>query len=154
MLRNTTNIPDRLVAIMLAFVLKDECFNGIEPPSCVTVKNKARGKFNGRWGWYYPSDRHTIVIVPRRISTVRNVFRKYSRRRIIIRNRSDFLVCILAHELRHHYQEIAWNNPRASWRLRRDRVAKIAREVDAEIFESQILERWHKFTCEVSLADI
>jgi hypothetical protein len=48
----------------------------------------------------------------------------------------------LAHELRHAWQYQHWNTPAMKWRLERTRVGKYAREVDAEIYQMQILRKW------------
>lgn len=147
MLRNTTDIPDKLVAFALAFVMEDEDMQGIELPSSIRLKNKMAGKVHGQWGWYYSRGREIVLIVPRVIRRPYQVARKYGRQSYVCRNRSDFLVSVLAHEMRHHYQWMTWNTPRSKWKLLSDKLGKIAREVDAELFEARTIERWHKFTC-------
>lgn len=138
MLRNTTNIPDQLVAIAAAFVMPPDC----PPVASIIVKNKARGKIGGQWGWHYPQDNQVVVIVPRRISRRYTFKLKYSKKSITFSSRAEFLVALLAHELRHAWQCQHWNTPSSKWRLERTRVGKYAREVDAEMYELQMLRRW------------
>jgi hypothetical protein len=142
MLRNTTNIPDRLVAIAAAYALAS-----LEPKpelACIRVKNKARGKVKGQWGWYYHQDREVVVIVPRKISHTYISRLKFSRKNIEFSSRGEFLVMLLAHEIRHAWQYNNWTSPSMAWRLERTRVGKYAREVDAELYELAVLERWKK----------
>lgn len=138
MLRNTTNIPDRLVAIAAAFAI---------PPGCptvsrITIKNKRHGKVMGQWGWFYPDDNHVIVIVPRKITRVHTIRLKFSKKETRISSRAEFLVRVLAHEMRHAWQYANWNTPSMKWRLERTRVGKYAREVDAELYEIDTIRRW------------
>jgi len=138
MLRNTTNIPDRLVAIAAAFAMPPDC----PPIACITVKNKRRGKIGGQWGWFYPDDNQVITIIPRRITRTHDFKLRYTKKRIRFSTRAEFLVHIMAHELRHAWQWKHWNTPAMKWRLERTRVGKYAREVDAEIYQMQILRKW------------
>ena len=143
MLKNSTNIPDQLIAIAVAFAMPPGC-DGLV--SCITVKNKRRGKIRGSWGWHYPNDNRVVIIVPRKISRTHTVRRKYSRKLIGIRSRADFLVMIMAHELRHAWQHKHWDTDQSRWKLRRDRVSKYAQEVDAEMYEAEVLARWQAMT--------
>ncbi|HEX9430580.1 MAG TPA: hypothetical protein VF944_09400 [Candidatus Bathyarchaeia archaeon] len=140
MLKNSTDIPDKLIAIAVAFGMPQGMSK--EAVQKIVVKNKRRGKTHGRWGWYYPGDQRIVVIVPRVISRPHTFPRPYSRRRIIISSRAEFLVTLLAHEMRHAWQYENWRTPNMLWRLDRSSVAKYAREVDAELWESEVLERW------------
>lgn len=104
--RNTTNIPDKLVA--LAFWHGKQGLGDIELDTLI-VKNKAKGKVNGRWGWYYHSHpkygRCVVIIVPRSIhKPVRIKRRILGNIAYYLNSRSDFLVKVMAHELRHAYQ--------------------------------------------------
>lgn len=143
MLKNSTNIPDKLVAISLAFAMPPDCSEFV---SCITVKNKRRGKFLGQWGWYYHSDQRVVIIVPRKIARPHTWTRKYSRKRVTIRSRGDFLVMIMAHELRHAWQKKHWNTPASRWKLERTRTAKYAQEVDAQMYEYEVLLKWQAMT--------
>lgn len=144
MLRNTTNIPDKLVAIAAAFALeglRDEQGN-LPPVAEIIIKNKRHGKVGGQWGWYYHGDNRVVVIVPRKISRAYTTRLKYCRKNITFSSRAEFLVMLLAHEMRHAWQYAHWNTPASKWRLERDRLGKLAREVDAEMYELATLRRW------------
>lgn len=52
----------------------------------------------------------------------------------------------MAHELRHAWQYEHWNTPGSKWRLERDKMGKYAREVDAELWELEILKKWQEQT--------
>lgn len=138
-LRNSTNIPDKLVAICVAFAMPPDCAELI---SSIVIKNKRRGKVHGRWGWYYISDGKVVIIVPRRITRPHASIRRYSRRKLIITSRADFLVAILAHEMRHAWQEKHWRTPASQWKLGKDRLGKFAREADAEHYECDTIQKW------------
>ena len=143
MLNNTTNIPDQLVAHALAFIMEDEDMRDIELPLRLTVKNKRHGKVHGQWGWYYSAERRIVLIVPRVIRKPFLVKRKYAPiASYHCFSRSDFLVGVLAHEMRHCYQFQSWNTPRSSWRLKYDELGKIARETDAQLFEGKMIRLW------------
>lgn len=149
MYRNTTDIPDQLVAVALSFIMEDEDMQGIGLPSLIQVKNKRHGKVYGQWGWYYSRGQEIVIIVPRTISHTKRIARKRARQWMYWRNRMDFLVGVLAHEMRHHYQYVKWNTPRGRWRLANDKLGKVARETDAELFEVKTLARWQKFTAQL-----
>jgi len=138
MLRNTTDIPDRLVAIAAAFAFPPDC----PPIARITIKNKRRGKVKGQWGWFYPGENHVIVIVPRKISRTYEFKLRFSRKSVRFSSRAEFLVMILAHEMRHAWQQANWTSPSMKWRLDRTRVGKYAREVDAEMYEKEMLRKW------------
>lgn len=142
MLRNTTDIPDKLIAIAMAFGMPDGLPN--DHLAAVHIKNKRHGKVGGRWGWYYPGDKAIILIVPRRIIRPHTYTKHHCKREIIIGSRVDFLVAVMAHEMRHAWQYLNWNTPASRWKLDRTRIGKYAREVDAELFEIATLDRWRK----------
>lgn len=144
MIQNSTNIPDRLVAIALAFVMNDEDMLGIEPPSFLTIKNKKVGKVHGQWGWYYSHERRIVLIVPRTIRKSFRVHRRYARGSYICTGRSDFLVGVLAHEMRHCYQFQKWDTPGSKWRLEWNKLGKLARETDAELYEIRMIRKWQE----------
>lgn len=140
MLRNTTNIPDRLVAIAAAFAMPP----GTPPVATITVKNKKRGKIKGQWGWFYPSDNEVVIIVPRNISHTYTATLKFTKKKITFSSRAEFLVMLMAHEMRHAWQYANWNTPSMKWRLERTRVGKFAREVDAEMYELTMHAKWQR----------
>lgn len=138
MLRNTTNVPDRLVAIAAAFAMPPDC----PPIACIVIKNKRRDKIGGQWGWFYPSDNQVMVIVPRRITKTHEFKLRYTKKKVRFSSRAEFLVMLMAHELRHAWQWKHWNTPAMKWRLERTRVGKYAQEVDAEMYQMAILRKW------------
>ncbi len=140
-LNNTTNIPDKLVAIMVAFAMPPDCAEFI---SCIRVKNKMRDKVRGQWGWYYPSDGTVVIIVPRVIKHQHMHTRRYSHTTIVINSRAEFLVAVLAHEMRHAWQQKNWNTELSKWKLAPGYMGKYAREFDAEMYEIQALDRWKR----------
>lgn len=140
MLRNSTNIPDKLVAAIVAFVIPPDTLDGV---SEIVVKNKQRGKIRGQWGWYFSSDKKVVIIVPRKISARYTFTKKYSKRKLSIGSRAEFLVAVLAHELRHAWQFKHWAEPSGfTWKLEYNQMGKWAREVDAEIYEADTLLKW------------
>jgi len=138
MLRNTTNLPDRLIAIAAAFAMPPDC----PPVASIVIKNKRRGKVAGQWGWYYHEDNQVVVIVPRKISHEHKLKLKFTKKQVSFSSRAEFLVSVIAHELRHVWQFQHWNTPAMKWRLERTRVGKYAREVDAEMYQTAILRKW------------
>jgi hypothetical protein len=110
-LRNTTDIPDKLIHIAVAQGIQD----GVEIDTII-VKNKRRGKVVGNWGKYYPVHskygRCITVTVPRKLVKVhiRRHFGEY-----YITSRVEFLVKVMAHELRHAYQDQVVGNLQTSY---------------------------------------
>ena len=136
LLRNTTNLSDSLIVYVTRFCLEE--LVGRPEPEIITVKNKMNGKVHGQLGWYHPRDKHVIVIVPRVVDRPVVLRRKYSRTRDILRSRADFLVSTMAHELRHHWQQLNW----VVWQL----ASRPFKEVDAISFERKVLAKWHEHT--------
>ena len=134
MLTNTTDIPDQLIFAAIKHGLPPDT----DLPAHFIIKNKKGGKVGGHWGWYYNQERRVVLIVPRVLKRPVTFPLKYSKRPIEIRSRGEFLVAVMAHELRHHYQFTHWNG----WRLQFDSLGKLAREVDAELYELRKLEEW------------
>ena len=132
-LRNTTSIPDQLIAIAVAHCIQA----GVEVNEIV-VKNKAAGKVNGQWGWYYPSDKKVVLIVPQEIKAHTHRA-KYSKLTIRINSRAEFLIAVMAHELRHAWQ---WQVDRKN--LDGSSLAKFIRERDAERYELGMLMLWQQ----------
>lgn len=141
MLRNSTNIPDQLIAIAMAHGMPPGITKGI---SSVIVKNKRHGRVHGRWGWFYPEDRSVVIIVPRVISRTHSFTRPFSRKKMTISSRAEFLIAVMAHELRHAWQADNWNTPASKWKLERTKLGKYAREVDAELWEMKALDKWRE----------
>lgn len=129
--RNLTDMPDALVTMAIAHGLQD----GVELCE-VLIKNKNAG-MSGRWGTYWSgSERKVVITLPRAMTThvVRNsrLGLKYT-----IDSRVEFLVTVMAHELRHAYQHqvYKWDMARMSKRLL---------EADAENWEYTSLMRWRE----------
>lgn len=139
MLHNTTNIPDQLIGAIIAFVMPPDTIDCV---GSITVKNKHRGKIRGHWGYYYTSDHRVVVIVPRKITMRVSFVKRYSKRRITLSSRAEFLVQTMAHELRHAWQFKHWAESDFKWKLERTPMGKFAREVDAEIYGADCLLRW------------
>jgi len=110
-------------------------------PELIQFKNKQKGIYHGQWGWYYSKDKRVVLIIPPSFNgkVIRDRLR-YSKKYIEMRNRVEFIVAIMAHELRHHWQHENWDG----WRLDRKGDGKWCREVDAEIYELQMLRKWRR----------
>lgn len=144
MLRNSTNIPDELIGFALGFVRKFDGMN-LELPRTIIVKNKARGLVRGQWGWYFPDSRinpggKIVLIVPREINGSHSGKMRYSKLAYAIRSRAEFVVAVTAHEMRHHYQHTNWTG----WRVSQTSEGRLAREVDAEVFELKVLDKFRE----------
>lgn len=137
--RNTTDIPDQLIAIAVAFSIQQ----GVEIDEIV-VKNKAEGKTHGQWGWYFSHNRKVVLIVPQVVTKLTGR-QKYTRRPYYMTSRTEFLIAIMAHELRHAYQHQILKEHMG--------VANRARhELDAERYETQKLNDWRRQYGEVAAA--
>lgn len=145
MIQNSTNIPDQLIGIAMALALKEL---EVPPPREVVVKNKKRGNIKGQWGWYFRSDQRVVLIVPRTLTLFRERM-KYTKQVLELRSRADFVVAVMSHELRHHWQTFNWNTEKSRWKLGYTPEAILAKEVDAEMFEVKMMGIWRKLTDEV-----
>jgi len=134
--QNTTNIPNRLVAIIANFVMPD----GVDVNE-ISLRNKQAGRIDGNWGKYYPMDRKVTLNIPQVINGARE-FRKYRKEWITLNSRTEFLVMVLAHELRH-----AWQYQKSGWHLSILKN-KWYKEFDAETYESEMLDKWRAFVDE------
>ena len=128
---NTTDIPIELVKCVIAFAAQD----GIMLKS-IKLRNKAEGKeCRGNWGMYY-HDRRITLTIPTKIPdcgiTTKLV---HCGKYITIRNRIEFVVAVLAHELRHAWQMQVKG-------LEYLNACSAAKEFDAEMYEYLILEQW------------
>lgn len=137
LLRNSTDIPPILVRYIYDYVRLPD----VDDPELIHIKNKARGIYHGRYGWYYPKDKRVVLIVPPDFNgkVIREKM-KYSKLYLEIRNRVEFVVAVMAHELRHHWQRETWEG----WRLSQSRDGRWCREVDAETYEIMMLKRWRR----------
>ena len=134
-IRNTTDIPDKLIAIAYAFGAQENIV--IDE---LIVKNKKKGKVHGQWGWYIAAHRKIIIIVPRVIDMTYHGRKPFTKLPSVISNRAEFLVSVLAHELRHAYQDqvLGWNMYDKS----RPNLVKL--ESDAEKYEYALLAEWKR----------
>lgn len=131
--KNTTNIPDALVALVANFVKP----GGVEIES-ISLRNKMSNRIAGNWGKYYVGNKSITLNVPKCINNYKT-YRKYRKEWITVNNRAEFLVLVLAHEMRHawQYQKSDWS-PKIlthNWYL----------EFDAETYEDQMLDKWRSF---------
>lgn len=136
--RNSTDIPDKIIAVAVARALSAlPRGNEIEIDEIV-IKNKKDGKEFGQWGWYFPGQKRIVLIVPR-TWTSRTVRKRYLNVGMVLHTRYDFVIAVMAHELRHAWQYQI--DGAEKWK-----ASRFAREVDAEMFESQQIREWHGFT--------
>lgn len=125
--RNTTDIPDRLIAIAVAHSLPE----GVVIDEIV-IKNKMENHVTGQWGWYYPNARKIVLIVPRSLDGYIGKL-KYTRLPISFNSRVEFVIAVMAHEIRH-----AWQYQKSIGREMTIRE----KEVDAERYERAKLYEW------------
>lgn len=143
--RNSTDIPDKLVGIALEF--SAACLTNLKLPDQVIIKNKSVGRTVGQWGWYFPKPLNKIVlIVPRVIRPGGHRYlSRYTKVWCTINSRAEFVVSVLAHELRHCWQWQNWDTPLSRWKLKHgDFLARQVREVDAERFEYTQTAAWRR----------
>ena len=131
--KNTTNIPDQLVGIIANFVMPE----GIDITEII-LRNKQAGSINGNWGMYYPLNRKITLTVPQEIKGFKDL-RSHRREWVEIRNRTEFVVMVMAHEMRHawQYQKSGWSHTFLN--------NKIPKEYDAETYEADMLDKWRLF---------
>lgn len=134
-IRNTTDIPDSLIAFAVAFSIEA----GVEINEII-VKNKAEGVTRGQWGWYFVDEKRVVLIVPREVNLLLTFgFRqKYSKRDCIIKTRAEFVIAVMAHELRHAAQ---YQLNFTKWA---GDIMNVPRELDAEHFEYNQLLKFHR----------
>lgn len=125
--RNTTDIPDKLIAIAVAHSLPEGVV--IEE---IVIRNKMENHVAGQWGWYYPNARKIVLIVPRQLTGYISKL-KYTRLPISFNSRFEFVIAVMAHEIRH-----AWQYQKSIGREMTIRE----KEVDAEKYERQQLFSW------------
>lgn len=139
--RNTTDIPNRLIEIAVAFSIQENVM--IHE---LTIKNKQDGIMHGRYGWYYPTDEKVVLVVPPSIPSI-GIRRtgKYSGLRFTYMTRAEFVVGVMAHELRHAWQWQGSGNGAY-------RMSKPLRERDAEQYEYGMLAKWRHMVAAQTLA--
>lgn len=133
--RNTTNIPTELVKVVIAFSAdKDIELKRLE------LRNKELGILHGQFGWYFRNEKKIRLIVPQQIPQAGYNYKlRYLGKRIYIKDRIDFVVTVLAHELRH------------AWQMQLHPLeyqCVIAKEYDAERYQYEILEKWREIAKE------
>lgn len=130
---NTTDIPIELVKVVIAFSAQP----GIEIKS-IKLRNKKVGLKSGNYGMYY-YDRHISLTIPPIMDNPIHYKLAYCGKYISIRNRIEFVVYVLSHELRHAYQLQCRG-------LEFLNACSAAKEFDAEMYGLQTLERWRQVT--------
>ncbi|MBA2706060.1 MAG: hypothetical protein H0U60_19655 [Blastocatellia bacterium] len=137
-INNTTDMPMPLVRIALRHAL--DCLPdkgaGIELES-VTIRNKMEGKVSGQWGWYKPQSKQIVVIVPREMPHGYKIHLKHARQYLTINTRVEFLIAVVAHEMKHAHQ---WQVMK-TWTVD-TRSNRWYRERDAEQYESDTTIQW------------
>lgn len=132
-LRNTTDIPSRLIEIAVAFSIQEN----VEINEIV-IKNKQEGISHGQWGWYFPTDKKVVLIVPQSIPSHGVKARlKYCGLSMQVMTRAEFVIAVMAHELRHAWQWQASGS--GAYKL-----SKPLRERDAEQYEYGMLAKWRQ----------
>lgn len=132
--RNTTDIPNRLIEIAVAFSIQD----GVNVEEIV-IKNKTADILHGKFGWYHPVDEKIVLVVPPVMAKPITHLMGYSGLKCHFESRSDFVVAVMAHELRHAWQWQAAGNQAY-------KLSKALRERDAEQYEYGILAKWKAMT--------
>jgi hypothetical protein len=138
-INNTTDVPMTLVRVAIRHALDNlpDKGAGIEIDE-VIVRNKAEGKTFGQWGWYFPASRKIVVIVPRVIAAQGLLMKlKHCHQNITIKSRVEFLVTVMAHEMRHAYQYQV-----SKYCTKDSRSNHYYRERDAELYEVLAWMEW------------
>jgi hypothetical protein len=145
LLRNDTNIPDKLIEIAVAFSIQENI-----ALSEIVIKNKQAGIMHGQMGWYYPNDKKVVLIVPPVISEIFGMKGRgrYTHLDIKVYSRSEFVVMWMAHELRHAWQYQASGN--ADMYARNKGIA----ERDAEQYQYGMLAKWRRMVQESKLKGV
>lgn len=126
---NTTDIPIDLIKVVIAFSAQP----GIEIKS-IKLRNKKEGLRTGNFGMYY-HNKHISLTIPPIIDNPICYKLANCGKYIAIRNRIEFVVYVMAHELRHAYQFQVKG-------LEFLNACSAAKEYDAEMYGFQTLERW------------
>lgn len=132
---NTTDFPNQLVAIMYDVISKD--LDGVQVSS-ITLRNKQNGLTRGNWGMYYGRENRITLNVFRDVSypyTGRTPYLKLER---TYHTRAEWLISVLAHEMRHAYQAKLYQG-----QLTRMHAARL--ECDAELYERKAIGMWNEF---------
>lgn len=145
LLRNDTNIPDKLIEIAIAFSIQENI-----ALSEIVIKNKRAGVLHGQMGWYYPTDKKVAIIVPPVIS---EIFGMQMRGNVThlnqtVYSRAEFVVAVLAHELRHAWQY------QASGKAEMYQRSKNISERDAENYQYGMLARWRRMVQDSKLKGV
>ena len=130
--RNTTDIPLELIKVVIQF----NNIQGIELKS-IKIRNKAEGLTHGNFGMYYHSRKITLT-VPTKIPDCGISLKMLNcGKYITIRDRVEFVVAVLSHELRHAYQMQVEG-------LKFLNACSAAKEYDAEMYEIEMLNKWRE----------
>ena len=100
-INNLTDIPHAMIEFAIR-MNSDIIKEGIEINE-IKLYNKKERKIFGNWGYYYPHAKLITLRVPR-ILTYVNAKLRVSKAKIVMHSRAEFVVSVLAHEMRHAYQ--------------------------------------------------
>ena len=146
LMRNTTSVPDKLIEIAVAFSIQENI-----ALSEIVIKNKQAGVMHGQMGWYYPTDKKVVIIVPPNISEVwgMKMRGKYTHLQMSVGSRAEFIVSVMAHELRHAWQHQAsgqWDTLYIN--------NKQLKERDAEHYQYGMLAKWRRMVETAKLKEV
>ena len=135
-LRNTTSVPNKLIEIAVAFSIQENI-----ALSEIVIKNKQAGIKHGRMGWYYPTDKKVVLIVPPDISDIfgMKLRGRHTHLNMGVMSRAEFVISVMAHELRHAWQHQSsgrWDTYYLPFRA--------ASERDAENYQYGMLAKWRQ----------
>lgn len=137
---NTTSIPEQTIRL-IASVVKPI---NIPEVASIQLRNKAKGKITGNWGYYFSHDNRITLCVPQHISEYEAEATHTKRIRSLV-DINDFLALVIGHEYYHAYQYI---HERSLW------YDKEYIEIGAENYEPRALELWNNYKIEVGWKEI
>jgi hypothetical protein len=129
--KNTTDIPIELIKVVIQF----NAIKGIELKS-IKIRNKKEGLTSGNYGLYYHSKRISLTVPPVMNNPI-SMKLVHCGKYITIRDRIEFVVAVLSHELRHAWQFQVEG-------LKFLNACSQAKEYDAEMYEYETLMKWRE----------
>lgn len=139
-IKNTTDIPTQSIFAAALFGAEDKRL--YEWVKEITVRNKTHGILHGRFGVYRGWDKRIIITVPPEMPDVWHMKLQYCGWRIFIRNRTELLVAVLAHEFRHAYYHMTGNILHTHYE--RDNSIRKAAEINCEVYEERKLVEYQR----------
>ena len=128
--RNTTDIPLDLIKVAIQFAGQ----SGVEIKR-IEVRNKEEGIYHGDYGKYYEQSKKIRLIVPPVMNKPIQMKLRHFGKHITFQNRIEFVVAVMAHELRHGYQYQV---------MGMEFACTAAKEYDAEKYEWEKLNEWRQ----------